>query len=362
MFERRLSLFLARFASPLALGACALGPLDDEYCHILDAGDTECPSAEEAAVEFVGRETCESPVRKVVRVGDFLYSEEFEPSDFTYGPRDTGGEPVRLTQCCYEARYRTKPGSGCVIGRPLLDGGEPVMATGVGRADWCGPVTPDAEALARLSPAAREALAEAWAETGLLEHASVPAFARLVLELTALGAPADLVARAGEAMADEIRHAEAAFALASAFAGRPVGPGPLAAPPLGAPDLVNLAVATFREGCVGETTAVAVAAAQRQGVTDAAVRHVLDTIVADEARHAALAWDVVRWALAAGGDAVRTALNVELAALSTTRPEAGLLPRGCAEFGLATPALVAVAMQGALHQVVEPEARALLAA
>jgi hypothetical protein len=60
-----------------------------------------------------------------------------------------------------------------------------------------------------------------------MEHASVAAFARFVLELLSAGAPLELVEGAGDAMRDELRHTQICFGLASAYAGAPIGPGPL---------------------------------------------------------------------------------------------------------------------------------------
>src|SRR5262249_34475352 len=80
---------------------------------------------------------------------------------------------------------------------------------------------------ARLASALRAALARLWTENARGEHASVPAFSRLALSLVALGAPARLVEAAHRAALEEIAHARLSFSLAGAYAGAPVGPGPL---------------------------------------------------------------------------------------------------------------------------------------
>src|SRR6202042_477762 len=121
--------------------------------------------------------------------------------------------------------------------------------------------------------------------------------------LLAAGAPADLVALAHSAALDEIQHARLCFALASAYAGEEIAPGPF---PLGSEvrvgaDLKSLAASTFAEGCVGETVAAVVASAQLAQATDPAVRAALAEIAADEARHAELAWRTVAWAVQTGG-------------------------------------------------------------
>ncbi len=361
-FRPRLTTFLAQFLAPLPLAACDLiplpvQPLDDVACLYEDVGGT-CPDDVTAADALLGTQTCTSPVREVTRVGTLVSEQEvtLEPYGFTYPTGDTGLAEVRL-ECCYEAAYRTRSNQSCVIGRPAMVDGEMVSAQAASREDWAGETAPRLSGLTR---SARAALAAAWTQTGLLEHASVPAFARVVLELTALGAPADLVARASQAMSDEIRHAQACFALASAYAGRPVGPGPLELPATRAPSLVELAVETFREACVGETVAVGIAAAQRAHATDPAVRAVLDQIIEDETDHAALGWDIVRWALATGGPEVRVALEHEVASISAPTHDPTLPPEGAASHGMAEPRLVERVLQGILDTVVRPEAEGLL--
>jgi hypothetical protein len=127
-------------------------------------------------------------------------------------------------------------------------------------------------------------------------------------------------------MADEIEHARLCFALASAYARRPLGPGQLAIDDAlaGADDLVAAAVAAVHEGCVDETLAALQAEAARAAATDPAVRRALDRIADDEARHAALAWRFVRWAIDTGGEEVRTAVAAAFAdALSREVPTPG---------------------------------------
>lgn len=111
--------------------------------------------------------------------------------------------------------------------------------------------------------------------------------------------------RAGQ---DEVDHARRCFALASAYAGRTLGPGPLPALGPRERELPLLAVETFLEGCVGETIAALVAERALGGATDEAVRATLRVIVEDESRHAALAWRTIAWALQQGGPAVGVAL------------------------------------------------------
>ncbi|MGH7330298.1 MAG: ferritin-like domain-containing protein, partial [Polyangiaceae bacterium] len=166
----------------------------------------------------------------------------------------------------------------------------------------------------------RAALANEWARDAAAEHASIAAFSRFSLQLLALGAPADLVEAAHEAALDEARHAREAYALASAFAGQPIGPAPLdvngALAHVADVTLEGLAIETFEEGCVGETLAAMDAHEKHAKYTDFAVHDVLARIAADEERHAELAWRTVAWAVRAGGDDVKRAIAESLARLS----------------------------------------------
>src|SRR6185503_716009 len=107
-----------------------------------------------------------------------------------------------------------------------------------------------------------------------LEHASIASFARFVLVLLAVGAPADLVAGAQQALADEVEHARACFSLASRFAETPLGPAPLRIDgALEAPTLARAAADAVVEGCIGETLAAAQAAAQLEVAVDSPFDH-----------------------------------------------------------------------------------------
>jgi hypothetical protein len=114
----------------------------------------------------------------------------------------------------------------CCDGRPFFVGGHARTAVPVERAEWAAPLTP---AVLGLTDAERDALAGAWCDDGLMEHASVASFARFALQLVAVGAPPQLLVDTQQAIRDEIEHARLCFGLASAYAGRKLGPGPLGA-------------------------------------------------------------------------------------------------------------------------------------
>jgi hypothetical protein len=202
-------------------------------------------------------------------------------------------------------------GGGC--GRPFLVAGSVVRAQAIKATDWSDPKTPLPN-LDGLAPDLRGLLADHWRDAALMEHASIAAFARFTLELLALGAPAELVRDAASAMADEQRHATTCFALASAYAGTPVGPGALdVRGAVGEVDLESVVVTAFVEACVGETVAALEARELARRADDPVVERVLERIAEDEARHAALGWRFVRWALLQpGGAEVASRLDAEL--------------------------------------------------
>ena len=148
----------------------------------------------------------------------------------------------------------------------------------------------------------------AWCHDAVGEHASVASFARFTLELLAVGAPPKLLVASQDAGRDEIQHAQKCFTIASRFAGKKLGPGPLDVSGVdGARDLASITAAAFKEGCVNETLSAWLAKERGDGARDSELRAALANIAVDEARHAELAWQFVAWALQKGGDPIREA-------------------------------------------------------
>jgi hypothetical protein len=187
---------------------------------------------------------------------------------------------------------------GCLQGgRPFVADSEPVLSTATG--------TTENKRAAR------------WVSQGLGEHASVASFAAFSLQLMVNGAPFSLLTGAAKANADEVRHAEQSFALASRFAGHKITAEPFPRHAIGTlqpQSLEELAEATLREGCIAETLSVFDAARRidEADVTDEEEQSVLIGIVHDETRHAALAWRTVAWAT---GKSSNATLNQRLIAL-----------------------------------------------
>jgi hypothetical protein len=205
----------------------------------------------------------------------------------------------------------------------------------------------------------RSAVARGWTEQALMEHASVAAFARFTLQLMQLGAPAELVAAASQAMADEIRHARACFELACRHGDADVGPGALdVTGALAHVDLASVILDTVREGCIGETVAAL------QHCEDPAARPLLAAIAAEELQHAELAWRFVAWAL----EGAPASLHAEVrrafaeASASTDSPEPiGERDRALARYGLLAEPVRRTLRRRVLAEVVAPCAQALLA-
>lgn len=151
-----------------------------------------------------------------------------------------------------------------------------------------------------------------WEYVAATEHASIASFARVSLELLALGAPPELLRDTLLAALDEIEHARFAYAMASAVSARDLGPRPLpeAIAPLATPTLsfARLARRTFLDACLGET--IGACMLQRRAQLDGDPR--LSRIGDDEERHADLAWRTLAWAVRAGGEEAERALEQAL--------------------------------------------------
>lgn len=263
--------------------------------------------------------------------------------------------------CCYQWVIP------CPGGRPLLDAqGQPQLAALRSAGpddDWTELGSIDALRFER-SPVFSERLARAWREDARMEHASVASFARVTLELMALGAPAELVEGAQRAGLDEVRHARQCLAIARAYDGRDVRPGPLPLPEPEPIDLVSVARRALVEGGVAETGASLMAERAAAGCRVPAIAACLRRIADDEADHAALAWRTVAWALREGGDLVAQALRREADAIEHAlgHGDSGLAEcADLAEHGRLDPSTMARARRDAWQQIARPLLHQLLA-
>lgn len=189
------------------------------------------------------------------------------------------------------------------------------------------------QASAHQPPDELRAAASRWTRAAQLEHASIASFSRFSLELLGLGAPPALVEAAHRAAIDEVHHARVSFRIASALAGRPLGPGPLSLQGIAFErPLETVVLSTVLEGCIVETVAAALANRAAALASFEAIRSSLSSIARDELTHAQLAFSFTGWALklhgARLGDVLRPPVMARLAALrapvaSTDQPDLG---------------------------------------
>jgi rubrerythrin len=142
------------------------------------------------------------------------------------------------------------------------------------------------------SAASGDSVADVLARAAYLEAASVAAFRELADELAPHAAPRSLLERLHEAAEDEVRHARDVAAFARGWGGIPAQ---VQLAEAGRRDLLAIALDNAREGCVRETYGVATAFAQAQRAADPALRALMTVIAREEARHAALSWDLAVW-------------------------------------------------------------------
>ena len=308
--------------------------------------DSDCPGNAFCA-SFQGQGAC-----GFERTGYACQSEE----DLCLGP----GTCTKGDGCVMGSEGRECQPFPWVCGRPYFVAGQARLAGLRARSGW----RDDGPRSAGLRDAE---LARRWSDVALMEHASIAAFARFTLQLLALGAPAELVAASQQASLDEIAHARACFAIASQFAGRELGPGPL--PTEGVLDGSQLEWAevlelVIREGCFGETLAALAATEGAARATDPDIKATLKTIARDEQQHAALAWRTVVWALEQGNDELRRHVmdvfervaNEQLVPSPDESEEQRL-----AEHGLIVGSLWNQIKRQATRQVIQPLAKQLLA-
>jgi hypothetical protein len=248
---------------------------------------------------------------------------------------------------------------GCDCGRPFFVDGRARTAEVVEREDWCDRIDPR-----EVDLQTRRRLAACWAEIGQLEHASIASFARFGLQLIQLGAPAELLADAQRAMADEIRHARSAFGLASAYAGEAVGPGRLdveGSLPRAA-SLEAIVEGLVIEACVGETLAAIEVREAAGHAEDPTIAAMLDEIATDELRHAQLGWRSLRWILDHASEDLRrfawTTFEVALHALASDRSRSGL-PASLRRHGVLDDALRDRVRRAGIESLIRPCVTAL---
>ena len=313
-----------------ALTGCE-GTHDGEACLAVPAEQTSCPAASSVRIAdlSVNPSSCN---------GEDVVSIRGE------GTRKLAGQ-ASVEACCYAAEITDGEDNGCVVGRPYIEGGAPRQA----------PLRSSVEGAA-ITDAARAA---AWALAGSGEHASVAAFARLSLQLMALGAPNGLLRDAHQAALDEVKHAEQCWEFARHFGGAEItaGPFPFQDSFSARVGLAELAAAAVREGCLAEALGAHVLCVAAQHAPEAHVRAALSSMAEEETRHAVLSFRIVAWAMRSGGAEVSAAVRAAFAAPWPRVDVAELSLRS----HVAVEQLAAAMLQG-IDEVLTPAANRLLAA
>jgi hypothetical protein len=155
------------------------------------------------------------------------------------------------------------------------------------------------EATREVPEAALEQARWVWTQSAFSEYASGAAFAEIASALLAAAAPIDLVAAAGDFVADEMLHAELSGRVAMAFGGAvalDVDLARLVRPAASGSPLLRAAELIVRTSCVGEALTVPVLKSARAHAGSELVQAVIAQIVADESAHAELGGWFLDWA------------------------------------------------------------------
>ena len=274
-----------------ALSGCT-DSFEGQGCMIVPADTAACPARKDVNPKSLShdRVSCEDAEEIVEINGEGALTEQTRqlvPSQ----------QSVTETACCYPVTIVRHDVNGeCkTAGRPFLERGEPRLAALLERSS---------------APSDTSRRARAWALAGAAEHGSVAAFARLALELMALGAPTSLLTAVQRAGLDEVRHAETCWELARHFGLHvEVGPFPLSSTLELNRSYHALAVATAREGCLSETLGAHLLAAAAAEAPEPDVKSALARMALEEAEHAALAYRIVAWACSRADANTRTAVR-----------------------------------------------------
>jgi hypothetical protein len=168
-------------------------------------------------------------------------------------------------------------------------------------------------------PPASARVAVEWLRRVEAEYTSAAATAELVQWLIRLGASPDLIRDGLRIVDDELEHATLSHATATA-AGTDERPR-LVQEHLGLrrhldrPLLIDAALQGVEIFCLGETVAVPLFVAMREGCTVPVARKALDRIVRDEVRHRDFGWTLLEWLVDVHGEAMREVIDAALPAM-----------------------------------------------
>ena len=339
---------------------CAQTSKDDcvESTYCTQVYNEECPSAEEFASTYLPIETCDG-LEHLEAISEATASEitMTSPSGDTAAVSESNSYT-----CCYDTLAKT--------GGPLCDDipagateGRPLMFNGIAQAasiscgnTWSkGPLAKSHQ----LTFEQRQILSDFWLITAQMEHASVASFHQFALDLMRFGAPPELLMRTNKAIMDEISHARAAFAITEGFLNQALAPDDFHMKIQPATDLADFAKKVALEAAINETIAVILATLQRAQCTDDAIKTFLTEIIREEAEHAELAWDTLRWLLQKGNRDVFDSLH-HLTTINFT-PDVSSFPIiGIPSHGLPSQAITFTVLKHAYQHVVIPNLNMIL--
>jgi len=207
-----------------------------------------------------------------------------------------------------------------------------------------------------------------WRRRTQAEYTSAAIAAQVGLWLIQLGAPPDLIRNCLAVVEDELVHSELSAEVAD------LADGDVGVPVIDPASLIlgdggdraaALVASVLRYFCIGETVAVPLFRMLRARCSVPAAVRALDRVLRDEGRHRQFGWDVLDWALLAGGTSVRDAVTAQAPAMlgdvesvyvrppTSDGSDADLGP-GVVAWGLAPPRDYASTVTTALAQDVLP--------
>ena len=328
--------------------------VESTYC--TQVYNADCPSAENFERQYLPSETCDG-LEHVKAVS------EATSSEITMDSGDTGSvsESSSYT-CCYDTVAATV-GTLCgetppapTEGRPLIfEGVAQAASISLGKAWSKGPLAESS----LLTLKQRQVLSTFWLKTAQMEHASVASFHQFALDLMRFGASPELLIRTNKAILDEVAHAKAAFAITEGLLGQPVSPSEFHMNIQPTVNVSDFATKVALEGAINETIAVVLASLQRAKCTDFAIQQFLSDVIREEAEHAELAWDTLRWLVTKGGQDVIDSLR-RLLAIDYT-PDVSAFPVvGIPSHGLPSQTVAFAVLKNAYEHVVIPNLKLIL--
>lgn len=184
-----------------------------------------------------------------------------------------------------------------MLGRPLRIKGKNVFAELEQGDGWS---EGESRKSSDLDVDTRNALEALWLQNARSEHAGIPAFSRISIQLAAVGAPAKLIELSHKAALDEIKHTKLCLTLARGYGNSPYRLKPF-------PELLDIEIKSkfdtvetlvkeaVIDGCLLEEFFSDIAAKAAEVCKEPIVRDALKQISKDEKSHADFSWEVLKW-------------------------------------------------------------------